>query len=705
VREAIETGGNADGLVSASEIAQIAHVQPSAVSNWRKRFPDFPAPAGTAPSGGDLFLRGDVERWLREHDRLPKSGRREATQQLWAVADRLRGKALAGDVTGAVAAGAVLLHLAYERNQAPPVDLQAPKDVTKWTRVFTSVLTVERPELGALFEPLAMLDPESLRLLLDSLAAFAGPEELSAAVDYVLERGTRYGEFRTPTPIAGLLTELAAPAGSVFDPAVGSGEFLIQAATAASSSLALFGQEVNESTWRIALARLILRNIEGTVALGDSLVEDRYPELRADVVMCEPPAGVRTARLTDAGADPRWELLGTVHAPPVRASDFIWLSHVIHHLAPNGRGYVLLPTGSLLRSGNDARFRSELLRRGTVEAIVALPSGSLAATAVAPALWIVRPPTRTPEPVLLIDTTDATRVTRDLRSRLSHTLGLWRARPDEFRPAAGFATTVSVLELLGGDAPLVPGRWLREPDFVDANAIVAAVEAKRRELETARAQVWPEPPRFALTPTEPTSRLRVRDLIELRAATLLRPARIKKDQYTDDGLPVWLPGDIREPWRRDEPPSFVDPALVDSRSITEPGDIVFTTIGGIRTRVDDEGGHVLGTSLQALRLNVEMFDPHAVAALLTSEPNRRLLTGTTIPRVDVLELEIPRLPLAATKRVAELLRALEHEVEITNAVAERAEALRKAVIEALATGAAMVDGEIELDEEESRGSD
>jgi hypothetical protein len=135
----------------------------------------------------------------------------------------------------------------------------------------------------------------------------------------------------------------------------------------------------------------------------------------------------------------------------------------------------------------------------------------------------------------------------------------------------------------------------------------------------------------------------------------------------------------------------VDPALVDVRSITQPGDIVFTTVGGLRTRVDDEGGHVLGTSLHGLRLSQDAYDAHVVAALLTSEPNRRLLTGTTIPRVDVMELEIPGLDLATAARAGEVLRSLEHELETTSAVVTQAEALRSAIVEALATGAATID--------------
>jgi hypothetical protein len=365
---------------------------------------------------------------------------------------------------------------------------------------------------------------------------------------------------------------------------------------------------------------------------------------------------------------------------------------VIHHLAPEGRGYVLLPSGSLFRGGLEARFRSELLRSGAVEAIIALPRAATSTpTAAAFALWVVRPPVSNPSPVLMIDGTGERTLDRQLRQRLADTLQIWRQRPEEFEPTAGFATTVPVLELLAGDATLVPSRWLYEPELIDPAAINESVERAVAELAAAYTELPNQPPHFELEPVAvPVGRVRVRDLAELGLATLLRAARFKSDNYSEEGLPVWLPGDIHDPWRRHEPPKFVDPALVDHRSVTEPGDVVFTTIGGLRTRVDTDGGHVLGTSLQALRLRPNTFDPHAFAALLTSESNRRLLTGTTIPRVNVLELEIPQFDLLSAARVGEVLRELDHELEVTHAAAAGAETLRRALIDALASGAATI---------------
>lgn len=696
--QAPHPAGRGERLVNASEIAQIAGVQPSAVSNWRKRFADFPGPAGTAPSGGDLFRLSEVETWLRDHDRLPSQSPRQRRgddtfKQIWAVADRLRGKALAGDLLGALAAGAALVHLAQQtegdlRFRSHELGSAAGEQAQAVGRR----LVAQRPELDRLFAPLFAVDLPSLGLLLDALTA-VDDDELPAALDFVLERAARYSEFRTAEPAAKLLIDLAHPHGCVFDPAVGSAELLIEAAQQTDPPRLLFGQELNESSWRVGFARLLLRNIDAQIELGDSLLDDRHPNLRADVVFCDPPVGARTADLGQLAGDPRWQLLGRFEAPPPRVSEFAWLAHVIHHLAPDGRGYVLLSIGTLFRRGAEARFRAELLRQGMIEAIITLPHRSTTtATSIAFALWIVRPVTTAPGPVLLVDSTNHQTLNSELRARLKNTVTAWRHHPDEFEATAGFATTVPVLELLAGDAPLVPARWLYEPQLIDVSALIDRVERAQRDLEDAHKQLSEHAaPVVSLRPAaEPRGSTRVRELIELGQAELLRPARIKTEAFGDEGAPVWLPADVNEPWRRDEQPRFVDPELVDSRSITQPGDIVFTTVGGIRTRVDDEGGHVLGTSLQALRLAPKTLDPHAVAALLTNEPNRRLLTGTTIPRVNVLELEVPRIDRATATRIRQILRSLEKEQDVATAVAVRAESLRQSLVDAVASGAAVI---------------
>jgi type I restriction-modification system DNA methylase subunit len=678
--------------VTASEIAEMARVTPSAVSNWRKRYPNFPPVRGTAPSGGDLFSSVDIQRWLRSRDasagpRTPRTGDAAQLERLWVIADRLRGQTLQGDLAGAVAAGALLLHKARELDLPVPVE---PSELGQWAGRITRQLEGHDAELvrGELFTPLASIGPAPLGQLLHALSAFRTRAELARALDFVSDRVSRYTDTSTDADVASLLAQIAQPAGTTFDPAAGAGELLIRAEEAGANHLALFGQEVDASTWRVALARLALRGVEATIALGDSLTADLFPELRADVVLCEPPAGVRTPDLTFLRGDPRWSLLGTLEAPPSRASDFIWLAHVISHLDDNGRGYVLLPAGSLFRGGTEARLRSELVRQGVVEAIVSLPRVSTPTGLSAPlAVWIVRAPLAAPPPVLFMDATDEGPAGTLLGESLGRYLEAFREDPDGFQPEPGFATTVPVLELLARDISLVPGHWVYSPDLVDTGWLASHVTEAHEELIRARSRLEPDLPPIEVSSTDaPAAIVRIRDLLELGVASLLKPVKLRTDVFGSEGLPVWLPADVKKPWRRPEAKHFLAPELADPRSITQAGDIVFTTIGGLRTHVDREGGVVLGTSLQALRVKPGTFDPHALAALLMSERNQRLLTGTTIPRVNVLELAVPELDLETSRELGDVIRAFEDEEAAAADVAARADELRQAIIDAVSTG-------------------
>jgi hypothetical protein len=289
---------------------------------------------------------------------------------------------------------------------------------------------------------------------------------------------------------------------------------------------------------------------------------------------------------------------------------------------------------------------------------------------------------------LLIDAaTHAVELDTALRSRIVTAVRSFRAN-NAFERESDFAVAVPVLELLGGDVSLVPAKWAHRPEFLQPEAAVESVAREVTRLAAAHDQIPAAIPEPLIEPNEDGSaeRFRVGDLIDSGLATLVRPGRHKREHYRPAGVPVWEPGDVNPVWRRDEGQRFLPEAAVDSRSVTQPGDIVITTIGELRTRVDSEGGHVLGTSLHALRLHSQMFDAHVVAALLMSEQNRRLIKGTTIPRVNIEQLEFPRVDGETAARLKESLAVLDTEEATAHSLMESAAGVRAALIEALAAG-------------------
>ncbi|WP_289009707.1 N-6 DNA methylase [uncultured Thermomonospora sp.] len=305
--------------VAASDIARLAGVGRAAVSNWRRRFPDFPAPvAGTSTS--PLFSLAEVEAWLRRQGKLAEVPLEE---RIW---QQLRAEA--GDFGLGEAVARVGTYLA-----GGPTDGTLPDDL---------------PELVDRNGPVT-------------------------AFEFLCERYIETHSRRLSPPPAEAAALMAALAGvrdaTVLDPACGFGTLLLAAAEAGAARLA--GWEQDESWAAIAQARLRLRGHDGTVRPGDALRENGSGELPADAALCAPPLGVRDWGYEDVVGDPRW----AYGLPPRGEPELAWIQHCLFHVRPGGRVLVLVPPAAAgRRSGR--RIRARLLRTGALRAVIALPASA-----------------------------------------------------------------------------------------------------------------------------------------------------------------------------------------------------------------------------------------------------------------------------------------------------------------------------------------
>ncbi|MEU4376939.1 N-6 DNA methylase [Pseudonocardia alni] len=325
----------ASPTVAAGDIARLAGVGRAAVSNWRRRFTDFPEPVGGS-AASPLYRLDEVERWLTAHDRLATV---PPLERAWQA---LRAGASDLDLGSAVAAtGAVLLGR-DESRLAPDVRdlllLAAEDDGPDVVHEF-----VVGQYLGALSRRLAVV-----------------PEELATA----------------------MATVAVVVGGGVLDPACGTGG-LLRAAVRAGADLAL-GQERDPVAAEIAAHRVGLApRADGDVAVGDALREDAWNGRLVDAVVSVPPVADRNWGFEELAGDPRW-LFGL---PPKLESELAWVQHCLAHVAPGGRVVVQLPSGvAFRRSGR--RIRNELLRAGALDAVVGLPRDGALPTDV----WVLHRP-------------------------------------------------------------------------------------------------------------------------------------------------------------------------------------------------------------------------------------------------------------------------------------------------------------------------
>ena len=286
------------------------------------------------------------------------------------------------------------------------------------------------------------------------------------------QEGKLAGEFYTPSCVVRTLVEVLQPYnGRVYDPACGSGGMFVQSAkfierhSGNINSIAVYGQDSNPTTWKMAQMNLAIRGIEANLGEynADTFFNDCHPTLRADFIMANPPFN-----LSDWGADKlkddvRWKY----GMPPAGNANFAWLQHMIHHLAPNGKIGMVLANGSLSsQSGGEGEIRQNIINADLVECIVAMPTQLFYTTQIPVSLWFLAKNKKQKGKTLFIDARKmGTMVTRKLRELTEEDIAqiadTYNAYADgALEDVKGFCTVVTTEEIAKQDYILTPGRYV-----------------------------------------------------------------------------------------------------------------------------------------------------------------------------------------------------------------------------------------------------
>jgi hypothetical protein len=391
-----EARSTAEALLTSAEVARMAGVTRAAVSNWRRRYADFPQPAG-GRAGSQLYPLAEIRAWL---DRQRKGSEASGDVRLWQTLRAEYGH----DMVAGVIATARLLN--GDRTTA----------------------------LGA-----------EITDLVDELVSESSADEvLRGLVERLLDAERRAGSDQiTPLPLARALRHLAEAAadtapGIVLDPACGTGTLLLTlASTGDPARTVLRGQDLDPKLAALTQTRARAAGwTDAEIEAGDSLRNDRWPELRADLVVCDPPSAAPDWGREQLLMDPRWEL-GT----PSRAeNELAWLQHCYAHTAPNGHTLIVMPTSVAYRKAG-RRIRAELVRRGALAQVTALPGGMAAVHAQPLHVWDLRRPRSLADGLTHVRMVDLTANPVD---------GPWELRPDQ-------VADVPLIDLLDDTVDLSPG--------------------------------------------------------------------------------------------------------------------------------------------------------------------------------------------------------------------------------------------------------
>jgi type I restriction enzyme M protein len=345
------------------------------------------------------------------------------------------------------------------------------------------------------------LDPASLGSLINLVGDIALGDAKARSADvlghvfeyflgeFALAEGKQGGQFYTPRSIVELLVKMLEPyKGRVFDPCCGSGGMFVQSEKFVDerkgrvNDISIYGQESNQTTWRLAKMNLAIRHIASDQVKWNSegsFLNDAHKDLKADYIIANPPFNDSNWGGELLRSDGRWQY-GT---PSAGNANFAWLQHFIYHLAPSGQAGIVLAKGALTsKTGGEGEIRRALVEQGNlIDCIVNLPAKLFLNTQIPAALWFMSRNRTNGKfrnrsgQILFIDARNLghliNRRTRELSDddikKITDTYHNWRNPNGSYEDIKGFCCSAPLSRVKQLDYVLTPGRYVGLPDEED----------------------------------------------------------------------------------------------------------------------------------------------------------------------------------------------------------------------------------------------
>jgi len=325
-------------------------------------------------------------------------------------------------------------------------------------------------------------------------------DPLGRVYEYFLGRfaaaeGKGGGEFYTPQCVVQLLVQMIEPyRGRVYDPCCGSGGMFVQSEKFVEEhggrlgDIAVYGQESNPTTWKLARMNLAIRGIDADLGphQADSFHNDLHKDLKADYILANPPFNMSDWGGERLKEDVRWKY----GVPPANNANYAWIQHFIHHLGPNGIAGFVMANGSMSTSTTaELAIRKGIIEDDLVDCIIALPGQLFYTTQIPVCLWFLtrnKKARKLPSPsgrgvggegITLRDRRGETlfidarrmgqlvdRVHRELTPEdidtIANTYHQWRTEGGEYEDKPGWWQSATLEDIKGHGFVLTPGRYV-----------------------------------------------------------------------------------------------------------------------------------------------------------------------------------------------------------------------------------------------------
>lgn len=208
------------------------------------------------------------------------------------------------------------------------------------------------------------------------------------------------GEQYTPDDVIDLIAEIivakVAPTGDVlliYDGTCGGGNLLfgvedrVKAKTHRVTQT--YGQDWNDALYALARIESRFRD-DSHIEHGNTLTDDRFRQIKAQVVVANPPYGVSWKGYQKEILREKWDRFK--HLPSVSDGQLLFTQHLIDKLDDSGIG-VIVHNGSTLFSGDagsgESNIRKWMLDADIVEAVIQLPTDEFFNTGIHTYLWVL----------------------------------------------------------------------------------------------------------------------------------------------------------------------------------------------------------------------------------------------------------------------------------------------------------------------------
>lgn len=278
-----------------------------------------------------------------------------------------------------------------------------------------TTITQYRPELKGILPRLFVKSQLTAKQLAGLINLFSNPkfsERLNPESDvlgriyeyyigrFAIAEGSGAGQFFTPGCIVRLLVEMLEPLkGKIADLACGSGGMFVQslkfinAHGGSKKDIAIYGQERYDGTLRLAKMNLALRDLNFQLELGDSLLNDKLPELKADYIIMNPPFNVSQWHPEDLPEhDPRLFKIEDSADPVVTDgnANYMWFQTVWSHLSNEGNAGIVMANGAMTSNNKGERnVREFMLKQDMIDCIVRLPDKLFLTTGIPACLFFL----------------------------------------------------------------------------------------------------------------------------------------------------------------------------------------------------------------------------------------------------------------------------------------------------------------------------